>query len=876
MRQAGWRAAVLVAAMGGGAAAQADPTQVCRAGNPQFPQLCDCAISRAQAAGIEGAVLERLLANRWDGVPMDVATRYGLIFVECTQAAVAGGGFAAPIPDVAAGAADDHGEPVPLAPPALSLGAGAGAQAGAQASGTVADDPLADILTGPATAAAPEAAAGVDGGSTAASSEKAHETAAAADDPLADILDAPAAPAPSSSGQAAVGDPFAGISGSAPSGRTATEDPLAAALDDSATPATQNRQAAGADPFADIREADGADPVGTPPSGDAVDDPFAGIGRGSGAASADPFATVGSEAPASSGGRAPQPAAPRAAGGQAPDDPFAAIGAGPEATPPDDPFASVSGDAPHSVSDPFASISDGASAQGSGPAAGADDPFASVGVAADAPRPAAATPTTDPFGAIGTGASAQASKPAPQSVDPFAAVSEGADPASMPLTDPSARDALTGVPGGYTMTFEAAPGTWGRGVLDFPGGGSLLIGVRNYAGLAAGLDCSMGTTHMIVGPFPEGVPSQVAQLVVLGQGGANGRIYQQGTRVQGFNRSHLAVPVATQGFLDALQRGTSFELQLDSSGTHRFGLRGSSRTIGDSRCRYTPQPDWLYALGWSAVRHDPWQQGDMSYRNRTAPGLLLPFSWGVTPHLALSCDRRLVSDSRVSSYDGQLEGQITLKTESAEDVTFPVAFEVEGYDARSDVLSAGELQAMGAADTMEVTFDVNAEPGSFISTRTTMAGFAAGLPGLACPEAPGTPALGGGRDLSGAARWAMLDVALFGDGPYYAAVFSVENGPYLSVDCDGSLAVQSFTSGEQIGRVDLEAQVDGDPEKTTRIGLYYYRGGPAYQNEETPELAAWLMTGERLRLRNLSAPEEDYIYALGGMREVMAIPGACE
>ena len=71
--------------------AQADPLAICRAGNPQFPQLCECAIARAQAEGIEGTVLDRLLANRWDGVPMDVANRYGLIFMECTQAAVAGG-----------------------------------------------------------------------------------------------------------------------------------------------------------------------------------------------------------------------------------------------------------------------------------------------------------------------------------------------------------------------------------------------------------------------------------------------------------------------------------------------------------------------------------------------------------------------------------------------------------------------------------------------------------------------------------------------------------------------------------------------------------------------------------------------------------------
>jgi len=63
---------------------------------PQFPQLCECVIARAPAEGIEGTVLDRLLANQWDGVPMDVADRYRLIFIECTKAAVAGDPMALP------------------------------------------------------------------------------------------------------------------------------------------------------------------------------------------------------------------------------------------------------------------------------------------------------------------------------------------------------------------------------------------------------------------------------------------------------------------------------------------------------------------------------------------------------------------------------------------------------------------------------------------------------------------------------------------------------------------------------------------------------------------------------------------------------------
>ncbi len=61
---------------------------ICQAANPQFPQLCGCAIGRSQAEGIDGAALDKLLANDFMGVPLDAMQRYGLIFVECTQAAV--------------------------------------------------------------------------------------------------------------------------------------------------------------------------------------------------------------------------------------------------------------------------------------------------------------------------------------------------------------------------------------------------------------------------------------------------------------------------------------------------------------------------------------------------------------------------------------------------------------------------------------------------------------------------------------------------------------------------------------------------------------------------------------------------------------------
>ena len=98
-----WRAAALAACMAGRAAA-ADPMATCQAANPQFPQLCGCAIERAQAAGIDGASLDKLLANDFVGVPLDAVQRYGLIFVECTQAAVMqqlGPGMAMPgMPDV--------------------------------------------------------------------------------------------------------------------------------------------------------------------------------------------------------------------------------------------------------------------------------------------------------------------------------------------------------------------------------------------------------------------------------------------------------------------------------------------------------------------------------------------------------------------------------------------------------------------------------------------------------------------------------------------------------------------------------------------------------------------------------------------------------
>lgn len=570
----GWSAGIF----GWSAMAYADELELCRTGNPQFSQLCECVVERVQTEGIVGPDLDRLLVNRWDGVPMDVANRYGQIFIECTQAAVVGGGFVAPVP------------PVP-----------------SQQIATTDDVP---------PAVAPELAETVDGNIT------------------------PDISLPTPSATAASGD-----------------------------------------------------------------------GR--------------------------------------------------------------------------------------------------------------------------------------------------------PL----------GVPAGYQIALDAAPGTWASSTLTTPYGSTLVHAVRNETGRHLALRCEPGTPPiLILGPFEDGVPGQGAQIVVLGNGGIDGRLFQQGTQLMGFNRNFLAVGVSNQQFLEALRRGNTVELNLDENGTESFGLRGSSRAIEDSGCNVVRSTAGLYPIGWETTRHDPWRVGQAQLRNGTiVDALFLPMVQGMAPHLALTCGRRLISQSRVSPYDGTLTGEMVLSTSGAEDVRFPVHFETQGYSAQSPVLDQDLLDAMARADTMSLTFDVNAEPGTFTTIVTTMAGFAEGLPQLTCSAPPGAALSDGGHDLTGAGEWAVLDMSRPGEEPYHLAIFEAQGAPTLFLTCRGAPSiVGNFTSGPSGPEPHLRLQIDSDPSRTIESVFYVDRYGMAHMDEGRDRFGSMILQGSTLRITNLSEPSEAFLYPLDGLLDAIA------
>lgn len=97
--------------------AQSSDLERCTAATPQFPQACSCVIGRAEAAGISGPTLSRLLSNETDGVPIETFQSYGGIYVQCIQEAVLGNLPAVPkAPDVSAPAPTASPVEAPLAP----------------------------------------------------------------------------------------------------------------------------------------------------------------------------------------------------------------------------------------------------------------------------------------------------------------------------------------------------------------------------------------------------------------------------------------------------------------------------------------------------------------------------------------------------------------------------------------------------------------------------------------------------------------------------------------------------------------------------------------------------------------------------------------
>jgi hypothetical protein len=429
----------------------------------------------------------------------------------------------------------------------------------------------------------------------------------------------------------------------------------------------------------------------------------------------------------------------------------------------------------------------------------------------------------------------------------------------------------------YSIDVDAAPGQWARGALNTPGGGQLVQAVRNEAARRLALSCVGPRPTLFVGPFEAGVPTQGVQIVVLGRGGIDGRIFQQGDMVQGVYGNYLAINANTPQLIDTLRKGNAVELRFDTAGTERFGLSGSSRAIAEARCNISAAPRWIYSLQ-DVMRHDPWQLRQAMHRNGPAPALILPTAFTLVPPLALTCDKRFSAQgAQVASYEGRLQGEVALRRNGADLARFPVAFEAQPGETLSDILSEGQLAAMTEADEMELVFDVNAPPGGFVTVATTMAGFAEGVPQLVCPAPPGAPLLGGGRDLTGAADWQVERVTSFTDMPYYSANYIVPGAPKLFVTCSGVPSVlEGFCAAEPGPQLNLRLTVDEDPARTVESMFQYYRGGPANMGPEFRIVRPWILAGETLRITNLDDETQSFLYPLAGLREAIAtMPGPC-
>jgi len=110
----GMRSLVLLGALFAPLPALAQSQDICVANLPQFPQACPCIIERSQAQGINGPVLDALLANQVANLPIGTFQAYGAIFTQCITDAVTGQVPTAPAPLATAPA------PAPAAPAATS------------------------------------------------------------------------------------------------------------------------------------------------------------------------------------------------------------------------------------------------------------------------------------------------------------------------------------------------------------------------------------------------------------------------------------------------------------------------------------------------------------------------------------------------------------------------------------------------------------------------------------------------------------------------------------------------------------------------------------------------------------------------------------
>ncbi|MEL6450803.1 MAG: hypothetical protein AAFQ19_06050 [Pseudomonadota bacterium] len=94
---------------------------ICARANPDFTQLCPCAVSEAQAAGFQEPVLSALLGHDYTSATAQQVQEFGFIFVQCTQAAVAGNLPPIAMPEAEAFQSHDHAAPTATPPAPVTV-----------------------------------------------------------------------------------------------------------------------------------------------------------------------------------------------------------------------------------------------------------------------------------------------------------------------------------------------------------------------------------------------------------------------------------------------------------------------------------------------------------------------------------------------------------------------------------------------------------------------------------------------------------------------------------------------------------------------------------------------------------------------------------
>ncbi|MEM6608323.1 MAG: hypothetical protein AAF689_07060 [Pseudomonadota bacterium] len=299
-------------------------------------------------------------------------------------------------------------------------------------------------------------------------------------------------------------------------------------------------------------------------------------------------------------------------------------------------------------------------------------------------------------------------------------------------------DAIRG-PVAMSMFEPTPPGTWGTVVMERPGEGRVAPGVHNGQGQILALNCrALDTTSLetviVGGVSASAIPLDMQMTVARRDGSILRQEFASGITVDGA----FFLATLTPEMSDALRAGSRVTVGIVGEPALEFGLTGSNDAIGPGICGIQFPRNTAFASSSFWTPDAAWQSGN----GPTGPVVAIGTGGMLQPQLALTCDGRFGLGSPIFGYGGfPYRGEARVDPGTNGGANLPITWTERDGSIFTDPLPQPFLDAMWSGRVLQVSFNIDVEPGEFTVQNYRLEGLAETFAALGCPEtsAGGTP-----------------------------------------------------------------------------------------------------------------------------------------